>query len=70
MALNKDTIKVEGMSCNHCKQAVEKAVKALPGVVSAQVDLNAKSLQVEYDAAKTGSAAIRTAVEDAGFTAL
>ena len=70
MALHKETITVEGMSCNHCKQAVEKAVKAVPGVVAAQVDLTAKSLEVEYDAATTGNAAIKTAVEDAGFTAL
>ena len=69
MALQKETIMVEGMSCNHCKQAVEKAVLAVAGVAAAQVDLAAKSLQVEYDAAKTGGAAIRAAVEDAGFTA-
>ena len=70
MALNKETITVEGMSCNHCKMAVEKAVRAIPGVVAAQVDLTAKTLQVEYDTAATGSAAIRGAVDDAGFTAV
>lgn len=69
MAMQKEIILVEGMSCNHCKQAVEKAVMAIPGVVAAQVDLAAKSLQVEYDAEKTGNALIRNAVEDAGFTA-
>ena len=69
MTLKKEIIMVEDMSCNHCKQAVEKAALAVPGVVAAQVDLNAKSLQVEYDESKTGGTAIRAAVEDAGFTA-
>ena len=69
MTLKKEIIMVEDMICNHCKQAVEKAALAVPGVVAAQVDLSAKSLQVEYDESKTGGAAIRAAVEDAGFTA-
>ena len=32
-------LKVEGMMCTHCKAAVEKACKAVPGVVDAVVDL-------------------------------
>ena len=70
MGLCKETVMVEGMSCNHCKQAVEKAVLAVPGVAEAKVDLTGKSLQVEFDAVKTSSAEIRAAVEDAGFTAV
>ena len=70
MALQKDIIIVEGMSCGHCKKAVEKAVMSLPGVVAAEVDLAEKTLQVEYDTGKTASAEIKAAVEDAGFTAV
>ena len=68
MAITKESFTVEGMSCNHCKMAVEKEVKTLSGMVSAVVDLPAKTLSVEYDADKTGPAAIRGAVEEAGFT--
>jgi len=68
MAINKESYTVEGMSCNHCKMAVEKEVKALPGMVSAIVDLAAKTLTVEYDGEKTNPAAIKIAVEEAGFT--
>ena len=68
MAIKKETFTVEGMSCGHCKMAVEKEVKALPGMLSAAVDLSAKSLTVEYDGDKTNPAAIRMAVEEAGFT--
>lgn len=43
----KKEIKVEGMSCNHCKMSVEKALKAIDGVESAIVDLDAKNAVVE-----------------------
>ena len=66
--IQKETYIVDGMSCNHCKMAVEKEVKALPGMVAATVDLAQKTLSVEYDGDKTGPAAIRGAVEEAGFT--
>jgi copper chaperone len=60
-------IKIEGMSCNHCKMAVEKALKAVTGVESAEVDLEKKQAVV------TGSAQVadlHAAIEDAGFTVI
>jgi copper chaperone len=33
------TIRVKGMTCGHCAQAVTKALSALPGVSGVQVDL-------------------------------
>lgn len=68
MTIKKESFTVEGMSCNHCKMAVEKEVKALPGMLSATVDLADKMLKVEYEEGKTSPAAIKTAVEEAGFT--
>lgn len=38
MAMTEEVLKVQGMSCNHCKMAVEKAVKNLPGVSAAEVE--------------------------------
>ena len=35
----KTTLKVQGMTCNHCVMRVQKAIKAVPGVPDAQVDL-------------------------------
>lgn len=32
-------LNITGMSCGHCVKAVEKALKAVPGVEGAQVDL-------------------------------
>ena len=69
VALQQELIKVEGMSCNHCKQAVEKAALTLPGVATAEVNLAEKSLRVEYDPGKSTLDDIRAAIDDAGFTA-
>ncbi len=33
------TIPVRGMSCQHCVNAVDKAVRSVPGVTEAAVDL-------------------------------
>ncbi len=60
-------VTVKGMSCGGCKGAVERAVKALPGIETAAVDLKAEQLTVSYDNAKTSLADIKKAVVDAGY---
>ena len=57
-------IKIEGMSCGHCKAAVEKALKAVAGVETAVVDLEKKQAVVTGNAVME---AMREAVEDAGY---
>jgi len=62
------TLIVEGMSCGHCENAVEKAVSVLAGVISAEVDLVTKTLIVEVDTSKTTLTQIKEAVDEQGFT--
>ena len=68
--MEKTVLKVEGMSCMHCVRAVKGAVSALDGVESVEVDLTAKSVMVERDPAQANLAAIRAAIEDAGYDVL
>ncbi|NBO46091.1 MAG: copper chaperone [Actinobacteria bacterium] len=56
---------VEGMTCDHCVQAVTREVSAIPGVTAASVDLAAKQLTVSGDVAES---AISDAVAEAGYT--
>jgi len=56
---------VEGMTCDHCVQAVTREVSAIPGVTAASVDLAAKQLTVSGDVAES---AIADAVAEAGYT--
>ncbi|WP_378957140.1 cation transporter [Pelosinus sp. sgz500959] len=66
--LERHQIIVEGMSCGHCKAAVEKAVRALTGVELADVDLAARTLVVEFDGTKTTLQDIKTVVDEEGYT--
>ena len=65
--MKKESIVVEGMTCGHCKMAVEKAVSSLDGVKSAKVDLPKKTLTIKYDEGKSGRQAIEKAIVDAGY---
>lgn len=58
---------VEGMSCGHCKAAVEKALGQVSGVSAVQVDLERKEVAVAYDAGKTNPAAMKAVIEDIGY---
>jgi copper chaperone len=66
--LEKIVLNVQGMNCAHCKNAIEKAVRGLPGVMSGEVKLTAKILTVEFDSTKTRLNDITDAIEDAGFS--
>jgi copper chaperone len=66
--IEKHTILVEGMSCGHCEKAVESAVVILPGVLSAKVDLAAKTLIVEFDTSKVSLSQIKETVDEEGYT--
>lgn len=58
---------VPGMHCAHCVAAVEEEVSAVPGVDSVAVDLETK--RVEVTGVAPDDAAIRAAIEEAGYEA-
>ena len=43
------TMAVEGMKCMHCKASVEKALKAVDGVLDAEADLESKTAVIRTD---------------------
>jgi copper chaperone len=59
------TLKVQGMSCSHCVNAIEGAVGKLGA--AAKVDLSAGSVAVEYDDNKLTLDAIKATIEDQGY---
>jgi copper chaperone len=62
------TLAVEGLTCGHCVQTVEKAVSALEGVESASVDLVAGGRSRLTIAGTVSDAAVRQAVTSAGYS--
>lgn len=63
------TLKVTGMSCEHCVRAVTNALQNTDGVRDAKVDLKAGQAVVDYDESKTDTRALTNAVMDEGYTA-
>ena len=57
------TYSVPGISCDHCKRAIETEVSGLAAVESVDVDVEAKLVTVVGG----DDAAIRTAIDDAGY---
>lgn len=62
--MSRTILNVEGMSCMHCKMAVEKAVNGVAGVQSARVDLEKKEVVIEGQANRQE---LVKAVEEAGY---
>jgi copper chaperone CopZ len=62
------TFDLEGLTCGHCVQTVEKAVSALEGVESASVDLVAGGRSGLTVAGTVTDAAVRQAVTSAGYS--
>lgn len=60
-------IGIDGMTCEGCLASVTRVLKALPGVQQVDVSLASASADVRYDAARTNTSAMRTAIEDAGY---
>lgn len=59
------TLQVEGMSCGHCVNAIEGALKELGA--TAKVDLAGKSVSLSYDETKLSLDQIKEAIEDQGY---
>ncbi|MDD2373001.1 MAG: copper ion binding protein [Syntrophomonadaceae bacterium] len=60
-------LNVEGMSCQHCKMAVEKSLQNLFGVTKAEVDLVAKTVKISYETEKVSLNDFEMAITDAGY---
>lgn len=58
-------VNVQGMSCNHCRESVEKAIKGLKGVKDVTVDLPTGEVVIQ---GKVDVKMVRKAVENIGFT--
>lgn len=63
----KTTLQVKGMSCGHCVKAVENSVSALNGVATVQVQLDAGTVEIEFNPSEVTIATITETIEDQGY---
>ncbi len=63
------TLDVTGMSCSACAVSIEKELRAVPGVLSAQVDFEKDTATVELSPSHPDPQVLVAAVEKAGYRA-
>lgn len=63
----KAIINIEGMTCSACVQTIEKALKSLNGVESANVNLTTKKASVEFNPEKVNLAEMEKRISDVGY---
>jgi copper chaperone CopZ len=61
--------KVTGMSCGHCRQKVEQALKQVDGVYSAVVDLQGGEAEVDFNDDVATAQQLVASVTRAGYQA-
>jgi copper chaperone len=66
--MTEKTLNVEGMSCGHCKAAVEEELNELSGVEYSNADPQKGTVEVRYDESRTTDEDLIGAVEEAGYT--
>jgi len=60
--MEKITLKVGGMSCEHCAKAVTNAVAGVEGTDHVEVDLEAGHVSFSYDPGRATLEAIKEAI--------
>jgi copper chaperone len=64
--MKKDIYKVNGMTCAHCVNRVQKNVMAISGIENAKVNLAKGELEVEYNN-EVSKETIKNVVDDLGY---
>jgi copper chaperone len=65
-----EQINVDGMSCGHCVETIEKALGKMGGVNQVRVSLENKKVSVDFDENQTTVDAIKEKIVEAGFETL
>ena len=65
--MNKEVIKIGGITCAACVNRIEKSVSKLDGIVDAKVNLATEKLTVNFDSKILSLEEIKTSVEEAGY---
>ena len=61
------SFKIQGMTCQHCVQAIEKSVGKLAGVTEVAVNLANAQVDVHFDERQSDEAAIKAVIQEEGY---
>jgi copper chaperone len=65
--MTEKTLNVQGMSCDHCRMAVTRAVGALPGVTGVEVSLQEGTVKFSFDESRLPLDDVRRAIQGEGY---
>jgi copper chaperone len=65
-----ETLKIEGMGCDHCILRIGRAIASVQGVTEVNVNLETKEAVVEFEETRTDLEKIKAAVREAGYEPL
>lgn len=65
--MNNTTLNVPGISCDHCKSSIEGAVGRLTGVGTVSVDIERRTVAVNFDTEEISLAEIVAAIDEVGY---
>ena len=62
-------LSIGGMNCGACVRRISKALDELDGIDAVEINLASKSAHIQFNSVETDSAAIITAIVEAGYQA-
>jgi copper chaperone CopZ len=63
-------IRIDGMHCHRCEQAIRKAICAREGVHEVEVDFNSRQASVLFDPTNVKVSDLMAAVDEVGYRAV
>jgi len=69
MSVIQDTVlSAPDISCEHCVNAINGALKDLPGVETVDTDIPTKTVHLRYDPTKISLEKVEAVLDDVGYT--
>ncbi|MBI5166381.1 MAG: heavy metal translocating P-type ATPase, partial [candidate division NC10 bacterium] len=68
--LERVTIAIQGMACASCVEKIEKALRVVPGVIKASVNLATEKATVEFIPSQVGVSELLRAIHELGYKAI
>mgnify|MGYP000263461069 CR=1 FL=1 len=62
-----ESLKVEGMTCQHCVETITKALGTIVGTNKVAVDIDKKEVQIDYNEEETNLKEISAKIVEVGF---
>jgi copper chaperone len=65
--MTQESLKVEGMTCQHCVETITEALGTIVGTNKVTVDLDKKEVQIDYNEEETSLKEISIKIVEMGF---